>query len=229
MGVRDRWRRAQAYELDFWKKNEQLLPDKGGKPPKHLDFVTEANLEGKRVLEVGSGPMGVIYFAPGALRVGIDPLALDYQKTFGFSTRGVHLITSMGENLPFPDGSFDVVIIGNVLDHVNEAHRTLDEIHRVLAADGVMVMWMHIIPKWMVPFRKILDVIDGGHPYHMTEAEAYAMVRNAKIEPYEGQAVNPGLGWTAGWKAALANMAMRNLLVKARAKSTTGAATAPAR
>jgi SAM-dependent methyltransferase len=216
LSVRKRWRRAQAYELDFWKRNAKALPDQGGEMPKHLDFVTAPGLEGKRVLEVGCGPMGVIYFVPGALRAGIDPLAREYMREFNFSTRGVHLLASMGENLPFRDGSFDVVIIGNVLDHVNMPGRTLDEVHRVLRPDGQLLVWMHEIPRWLVPARTILDLIDGGHPYHMTEAEAYELFRAAKLDPHTGKAVHPGLGWTAGWKAFLANLAMRNLLVQAR-------------
>ncbi len=219
MSVRNRWRRAQAYELDFWQRNASALPDNGGELPKHLDFVLSGGLEGKRVLEVGCGPMGVIYFTPGATRVGIDPLAREYMQSFNFSTRGVHLMASMGENLPLAAGSFDVVIIGNVLDHVNEPGRTLDEIHRVLKPGGQIILWMHVIPRWLVPGRKILDMIDGGHPYHMTEAEAYALVRRSHIDPVEGSAVAPGLGWRAGWKAALANLAMRNLLIKGRTES----------
>ncbi len=227
MSVRDRWRRAQAYELDFWQRNASALPDNGGELPKHLDFVVEGGrLEGKRVLEVGCGPMGVIYFSPGATRVGIDPLARDYMRSFNFSTHGVHLMTSMGEHLPLASNSFDVVIIGNVLDHVNEPGLTLDEIHRVLKPEGEIILWMHVIPRWLVPGRKILDMIDGGHPYHMTEAEAYALIRRAQLEPVQGQAVPPGLGWRAGWKAALANLAMRNLLVKGRPIAKPAAAAA---
>jgi ubiquinone/menaquinone biosynthesis C-methylase UbiE len=169
--------------------------------------------------------MGVIHFA-GSTRVGIDPLALDYMRSFNFSTRGVHLMTSMGEHLPLASNSFDVVIIGNVLDHVNEPGLTLDEIHRVLKPEGEIILWMHVIPRWLVPARKILDMIDGGHPYHMTEAEAYALIRRSQLEPVQGQAVAPGLGWRAGWKAALANLAMRNLLVKGRAMGKPAAAAA---
>ena len=215
--VRDRWRRAQSYELEFWKRYENQLPDHGGALLPNLPFVLSADLEGKSVLEVGCGPMGVIYFAPGSRRVGVDPLALEYTRSLEFSTRGVHLLASMGEHLPFGDGSFDVVVIGNVLDHVDEPGRTLDEIHRVLRPDGQIILWMHVIPRWLVPLRRILDMVDSGHPHHMTEAEARALFRRTRLEPTDSNTEAPGLAWTSGWKAILANLAMRSLLVKGRA------------
>ena len=135
---RERWRRAQAYELGFWKRYEDSLPDHGGALLPHVGFVASAGLEGKHVLEVGCGPMGVIYFVPGAVRVGIDPLAGDYSRHFNMNPRGVQLVTSMGEYLPLSSASFDVVVIGNVLDHVDDPHLTLEEIRRVLEREGLI-------------------------------------------------------------------------------------------
>jgi ubiquinone/menaquinone biosynthesis C-methylase UbiE len=227
MSIRQRWRRAQDYELGFWKRYADKLTDENGEPlkPKELDFVLGAGLEGKRVLEVGCGPMGVIFFVPGTVRVGIDPLALEYRRHIDFSTRGAHLLASMGEHLPFRDGTFDCVVIGNVLDHVNEPQRTLHEIARVLAPGGQVLMWMHIIPRWMVPARKILDMVDSGHPYHMTEQQAREMVSGARIEPVEAHNTYANLGWRNGIKAALANIAMRNLLIRARSANGVAAST----
>jgi SAM-dependent methyltransferase len=224
---RERWRRAQAYELDFWKRYEDALPDHTGALPLHLDFVLATGLDDKRVLEVGCGPMGVIYFTPGATRIGIDPLAGEYLKHLKMNQRGVQLLTSMGEHLPLASASFDVVIIGNVLDHVNDPYLTLDEIHRVLRPGGQIILWMHIIPKWLLPFRNILDAIDGGHPHHMTEAEARTLIRRSSFAPECGHVAPSGLGWRSGWKAALGNIAMRNLMVKGRAGETPPTATNP--
>ena len=141
--------------------------------------------------------------------------------------RGVALLSSMGEHLPFAGGTFDTVIIGNVLDHVYEPDRTLNEARRILKPGGRLIVWMHVIPRWMRPFRMILNAIDGGHPYHMTELEARQLFVDAQIRPTFSEAVNPALGWTAGWKAALANITMRNLLLKAEtAREPVGASAA---
>ena len=216
MTTEGRWKRAQKYELDFWKRNEDLLPERGGKPPKHLDFVEDGEaLADKRVLEIGCGPMGVIYYLSAKERVGLDPLARDYMNAFGFDARGVSLLSSMGEHLPFADHTFDVVVIGNVLDHVYQPDRTLNEARRILKPGGRLIVWMHVIPRWMRPMRMVLNAIDGGHPHHMTEAEANKLFTDAQLHPTLSEAVPPALGWTNGWKAAMANITMRNLLLKA--------------
>lgn len=214
--IRKRWRRAQSYELGFWKKHADIVNAGGGHRPRDLWYVEAEDLGGKRVLEVGCGPSGAIYFCKGALRVGIDPLAADYMREIRFSRRGVELLASMGEHLPFGDAAFDAVIIGNVLDHVNEAAVTLAEIRRVLKREGIMIAWMHVIPGWLVPLRKVLDLIDGGHPYHMTQPDARAIVARSGLAISEARETETGLGWRSGWKAALANVALRNLLLKAR-------------
>jgi SAM-dependent methyltransferase len=41
-----------------------------------------------------------------------------------------------GERIPFPDETFDVIVTNQVLEHVEDLDAVLDEIHRVLRADG---------------------------------------------------------------------------------------------
>lgn len=48
-----------------------------------------------------------------------------------------------GKTLPFPAGSFDVVVSSNVLEHVSGLEGLLDEMRRVLRTDGVAV---HVLP-----------------------------------------------------------------------------------
>ncbi len=50
----------------------------------------------------------------------------------------------MAEALPFPDASFDLVILDNVLEHVTDRPGTLREIHRVLRPGGLLYM---VTPK----------------------------------------------------------------------------------
>jgi len=44
------------------------------------------------------------------------------------------------EPFPWPDGSVDVVVINQVLEHLKDVWRPMSEIHRVLRPDGVAVL-----------------------------------------------------------------------------------------
>jgi SAM-dependent methyltransferase len=54
------------------------------------------------------------------------------------------------ESLPFASGAFDGVFLNEVLEHVESETSTLREIHRVLAADGVLVV---MSPNRWFPFE----------------------------------------------------------------------------
>jgi len=214
-GVRDRWRKAQEYELRFWQKYARQVPYSDRQVPRDLDYVLSAGLEGRRVLEVGCGPVGTIFYVPGTLRVGLDPLAREYVTSLGFSACGVDLVAGIGEDLPFVDDTFDVIICGNVLDHVNQPGPVLAEIRRVLRSDGRLMMAVHVIPRWLVSLRWALDRIDTAHPHHMTKSDVYRMIEAADLEPRDGRSMSPKLTWHSV-KSALANLAMRNLVVTCR-------------
>jgi SAM-dependent methyltransferase len=90
-----------------------------------------------RVLEVGSGAHGLIFFFEGGERVGVDPLADHYRELFPVWQRRVRTIAAFGEKLPFDDSSFDVVLSDNVVDHAENPRRIVEEIARVLAPGGL--------------------------------------------------------------------------------------------
>jgi 2-polyprenyl-3-methyl-5-hydroxy-6-metoxy-1,4-benzoquinol methylase len=113
---------------------------------RHLPGFTA---EGKRVLDVGCGDAGVpIAFAEaGADAHGIEPFEPSV-------TRGrvraeehgvaVELQMGVGEALPYPDADFDIAVLDNVLEHVEDRERTLDEIDRVLRPGGLLYL---VTPK----------------------------------------------------------------------------------
>jgi len=223
--MRERWRKAQEYELDFWRKHQASLPEHSGLMPRDLAYVGPEIRAGDAVLEVGCGPMGTIYFAPGGLRVGIDPLARSYVESLEFSLRGVHLVQGLGERMPLRDALFDVVICANVLDHVDEPLATLHEMRRVVKPGGALILVMHIIPRWLIPARGALNRIDTGHPHHLTHADVKAMIGEAGLVETESNTEPPGVGWYSV-KAAMGNVAMRSLRMKCRrvAEAVSGAA-----
>ena len=70
-----------------------------------------------RVLEVGSGAQGLIFFFGVERGVGVDPLAQSYAKLFPEWQSRVTTVAAFGESLPFAQSSFDIVLCDNVVDH----------------------------------------------------------------------------------------------------------------
>ena len=94
--------------------------------------------EDARVLEVGSGAHGLVFFFGTTRGVGVDPLACDYAALFPVWQHHAHTIAAEGEHLPFADVSFDVVLCDNVVDHAEDPARIARELSRVLKPGGLL-------------------------------------------------------------------------------------------
>lgn len=91
-----------------------------------------------RVLEVGSGAQGLIFFFGTERGVGVDPLAQSYAELFPEWQSRVATVAAFGESLPFASGSFDIVLCDNVVDHAESPRRIVSEMARVLKPSGLL-------------------------------------------------------------------------------------------
>ncbi|HEX8721723.1 MAG TPA: class I SAM-dependent methyltransferase, partial [Pyrinomonadaceae bacterium] len=91
-----------------------------------------------RVLEVGSGAHGLVFFFGTTRGVGCDPLACDYAALFPAWQGRARTLAAAGERLPFADASFDVVLCDNVVDHAEAPREIARELARVLAPGGLL-------------------------------------------------------------------------------------------
>ena len=66
-----------------------------------------------RVIEVGSGAHGLIFYFGARNGIGIDPLAVSYRSLFPRWQNRATTIAAVGEQLPFREASFDVVLCDN--------------------------------------------------------------------------------------------------------------------
>ena len=94
--------------------------------------------EDARVIEVGSGAHGLIFYFGTRHRVGVDPLAVSYRHLFPRWQDAATTIAAAGEHLPFSDGSFDVVLCDNVVDHAESPAGIVAELVRVLRPGGLL-------------------------------------------------------------------------------------------
>ena len=97
-----------------------------------------------RVIEVGSGAHGLIFCFGSQHGFGVDPLAVSYVSLFPRWQRGAQTVAAVGESLPFADGSFDVVLCDNVVDHAESPERIVSELVRILVPGGLLYFTVNV-------------------------------------------------------------------------------------
>jgi SAM-dependent methyltransferase len=168
-------------------------------------------LEGKRLLEVGSAYGVFVRMAAergGAETFGIEPAPAEFSGTIDgcreyLKMNGcpLRVARASGDEMPFRNGSFDVVCSYNVLEHVDGLGRVMGEAVRVLAPGGCAVMvvpnygswweghygllWLPHMPKWLA---KIYVRLHGRDPKFIDSLN-FITVKKLKrtLAPHRGE------------------------------------------
>jgi SAM-dependent methyltransferase len=78
---------------------------------------------------------------------------------------GEEVVRLQDERLPFPDASFDLVIVADLMEHLADDRGFLREIARCLRAGGRAVVNVPRLKPWGVlrPVRRVLGLTDAWH------------------------------------------------------------------
>src|SRR5262252_6260877 len=100
-----------------------------------------------RVLDLGagSGRIGGAFVEAGDLYVGVD-FSLPMLNEFRARNSAALLVHADGGRLPFPDGSFELVLLMQVLSGTDNWRDLLGETVRVLAPGGFVVVGHTVTP-----------------------------------------------------------------------------------
>ncbi len=106
-------------------------------------------LEGRRILDIGCG-LGMYVeqfrrFSDEVYGVDVDP-----DKVAQASERLPNISVAPGEHLPFRDGDFDVILLNEVIEHVDDDRLTIQEAYRCLRRGGHIVIYA---PNRLYPFE----------------------------------------------------------------------------
>jgi len=147
------WVSAQEGEKLYWAKRCSDPVGVMYEMGEHLDLAWRLKqcvlTTPKRLLDVGIGPMGtgLLWLFPDArFKVGVDTLRRMTVATGNqYADQLVKAITSdcqyvlgNAEYLPYKDGTFDIVVCNNVLDHVAHPIQVLSEVCRVVSPGGYL-------------------------------------------------------------------------------------------
>lgn len=103
------------------------------------------HVNGKRVLELGcgSGP-GLGYFIrKGALEVvgsDIEDKNLSHAREYYKDRKGISLKVIDAQNIPYPDSSFDIVILFEAIYYIPDADKFFAEAYRILKPGGRLLI-----------------------------------------------------------------------------------------
>jgi 2-polyprenyl-6-hydroxyphenyl methylase / 3-demethylubiquinone-9 3-methyltransferase len=114
----------------------------------------------------------------GMVMTGIDPspgalqTARLHARQQGLG-ESIHYVQGASEALPFADGSFSVIVCLDVLEHVSDLKKTIEEIARVLAPGGVFVfdtinrtLLARAVLIWYGERFRSGGLVPGVHLYH---------------------------------------------------------------
>lgn len=134
----------------------------------------------ERVLQIGCAAKDAIDYLPYRLRFGLDPLAHFYRKSFGDLATGVTHVQAVGEFLPFRNGTFDAVLLLNVLDHTEEPGRILRDVLRVLRPGGFLIQGTNTFYEERAAQRVVIN--DPMHPHTFTNGSLRDLVRGCQFQ-----------------------------------------------
>ena len=89
-------------------------------------FLTKYSTD-KQVLDIGAGNTEYTDIFPNRTRVDIDP------------ERKPDIVADI-VNLPFKDGSYEVIMCSEIFEHLLEPQKAIEEIKRVLKPGGILIL-----------------------------------------------------------------------------------------
>lgn len=148
----------------------RLLRLVGQKPPR-----------GRRVLDAGcgAGPGLRIFSRWGNRVLGLDRSLYALQRARQLVSEAGLVQADLDAGLPFAEESFDWVLLGDVLEHIDRGEDLLSECRRVLRPGGILLV--RTVNRWDVrrlfPGRRWSGVADPGHVRLYSPPELHRALR----------------------------------------------------
>jgi SAM-dependent methyltransferase len=198
---KSRWMAAQENELAIWQQTVGDSADVLAEIAEAAALFRFGRNHGlaadAAVLELGIGPMGIGWaaFAAAGRAVGVDPLpqlavATGDSEVDRFVAhlqgQAEFLQADATRQLPFDDGSFDLIVCDNVVDHAQDPRAILTEGRRIVRPDGRLLFGVNVFStigrlKWRHVTRRLHPREPNVlcHPHSFLEGDLGALLSSA--------------------------------------------------
>lgn len=177
--------------MENWQKSagQDFSTIKAGSPSsywsrgldKRLNLISsDIDLKHKKILDVGCG-LGAFMakFQDYSKEVyGVEP---DKKKVDIAKSKGLNVFESGAENMPFEDNYFDVVLLHEVIEHVDDDTKTIAECLRVLNNNGYIVIFC---PNRLYPFETHGVYLNGKYYFGNKFLVPYLPYFYKKLTPH---------------------------------------------
>lgn len=141
-----------------------------------------------RLLEIGVGNGSHLKFYKSHAVIGVDASENMLSRARKHVQDKIQLLRMNGEQLLFPNGSFDYVILSHVIAVVDDPEKLLEEVYRVLKPNGKVFILNHFTPdnclryadRFFQRFSKLLHV---RSVFHLSSIQA--MTKFELIEQHD--------------------------------------------
>jgi SAM-dependent methyltransferase len=180
----------------------------GGVHPKHRlmryhDFFVDRIRPGERVLDIGCGKGELAHDI--AVRSEARVTGMDFDKDYldfareHFQHPGLEFVEADAE-AGLPSGPWDVVILSNVLEHIDDRTGLLRRIADEARPERVLVRAPLLTRDWTVPLRQELGLFPFGDATHRVEYEPDTFRRELSAADLETREVL--VEWGEIWAVA---------------------------
>lgn len=193
----------QHYDLTYSKETPQALGiSVKGFPRDRFEALIylSSRFCGNRILEIGCGNGKVLYNLRDKFRqlYGIEASSVR-AETAKKTLSGINakiIVADIEEDLEFEEGFFDLVIWSDVIEHIVDLWRAMDNIKRITANGGILITTTPNVAKIKGRFRLLLgkfpstsgknegfeirehEMFDGGHLHYFT----FSMLKNLYLK-----------------------------------------------
>lgn len=126
---------------NFYENVDKDRREEGGFYPDKIKFILETIGSKKKVLDIGcnNGFIGEKILKKNNIVFGVDiaSLSLEEAKNRGLKVKRIDIEK---DDLPYKNESFDIVILGDIIEHVFNTDQLLRESYRVLKKRGVLIL-----------------------------------------------------------------------------------------